>query len=323
MIKNYMTYPLKNMRITQSYNGDTSHKPHTTGTPKDYPIDDAGKDGNREAIFCPCDEMKITAIKGIGNSATNTVWLVSTSQVVTPTFTDKAFMTLTHWNDEDFKNRKVGDVFHRGDIICYEGTDGATANHIHITAGRGYSDNWTQSSTGKWVMTGDTKKPEDVFYVDRNFTTELWGGYLPWVSLPPEKVGSPVARDTSKNQLEVVVDNLIARDKPALSGTKQGYINRGIFNYDGVFVSDGYSWYKIENFYIPVTTDWVKIYPKEELIIKDPCPEKIKQLEIEIASLKKEISSLQESLPKKIFDCNETGKYLISLQVKDQLYLKR
>ena len=48
----YLTYPFKTMRITQSYTGTTSHLPHTTGSPKDYPLDEGGKDGGRDPILC-------------------------------------------------------------------------------------------------------------------------------------------------------------------------------------------------------------------------------------------------------------------------------
>ena len=99
MNKNYMVYPLKNMRITCRYD-EYSHAKHNIGVTDgkiDYPIDDGGKDTGKDPIYCPCDEMIVTAIRGIGSSiTTNTIWLVSTTQVVTPTFTDYAFMTLTH-----------------------------------------------------------------------------------------------------------------------------------------------------------------------------------------------------------------------------------
>ena len=36
------------MTITQSYTGTYSHLTHTTGYPKDYPIDEAGKDTGRD-----------------------------------------------------------------------------------------------------------------------------------------------------------------------------------------------------------------------------------------------------------------------------------
>ena len=175
-------FPMETMRITQSPYGNTSHHPHNIGTPKDYPIDCAGIDGGRSAIFCPT-EMKVTAIKFC---STNTIWLVSTKKVNTPTFNDYVFMTLTHWNDDDAhikKHNKVNSIIKKGEIICLEGTDGATANHIHICCGRGYSDNWTKNSKGKWVMVGDNKPPEEVMYRYTKFTTRVMdNGGLNWIS---------------------------------------------------------------------------------------------------------------------------------------------
>ncbi len=304
MNDNYMIYPLKNMRITQNYLGSTSHREHTTGSPKDYPIDEAGKDTGRDPIYCPCDEMRITAIKGIGNSDTNTVWLTSTTKVVTPTFKDYAFMTLTHFNDNDLKNKKVGDTFKRGDIICYEGTDGASANHIHITAGRGTSNNWTKNSLGKWVITGDTKKPEDVFFIDRSFTKELWGGYITWINLPDTAkiVVNPVGRDQSKNQIEVLVDNLRLRVEASTTSRTLGYIQKGIYNYQETVTNENYTWYKIDNYYIASNSSWTKVYPKLEEEQEEP-EEDVKELRL-------------------IYTCLKDGKYLIKLKKGSKLYLQ-
>jgi len=301
-----MTYPLKHMRITQSYYGDTSHRRHwdPNTTYRDYPIDDAGENEGREAIYCPCDEMVITAVKGIGSSATNTVWLVSTSKVVTPTFEDIAFMTLTHSVDDDLKNVTVGRKFKRGEVICHEGNDGASANHIHIVCGRGSSNNWIQNANGSWVIEGDTKKPEEVFYIDRSFTEELWGGYLPWVDLPNDQVGTPVEKDQSKNQLEVLVNNLNARKTPSLFGEKKGYVTPGIYDYQEIVESDHYLWYKIEDFYIAYQEGWENLYPKQE--------EKSEE----------EKDETKEKVPQLIFTCPKTGKYLISLKEGEELYLK-
>lgn len=307
---NYMIYPLKNMRITQNYLGSTSHREHTTGSPKDYPIDEAGKDTGRDEVYCPCDEMRITAIKGIGNSDTNTVWLVSTTKVVTPTFTDYAFMTLTHFNDSDLKNKKVGDTFKRGDIICYEGTDGASANHIHITAGRGSSNNWTKNSLGKWVITGDTKKPEDVFFIDRSFTKELWGGYITWINLPDTAkiVINQASRDQNKNQIEVLVDNLRLRTEASTTSRTVGYIRKGLYNYQETTDNENYTWYKIDNYYIASNPSWTKVYPRIE--DKEEPKEDQNDHEEEIKELRL------------IYTCQKDGKYLIRLKKGSKLYLQ-
>ncbi len=199
MNKNYMTYPLEYMRVTCTYK-EGSHKDHTTGNYRDYPIDDGGLDTKKSPIYCPCDEMKIVEIKGIDNKGvTNTIWLESTKKVITPTFNDYVFMTLTHSDDNDIRNLKKGQTFKRGEIICYEGTDGATANHIHLVTGRGKCNSWIYNSNNKLVMKGDSKKPEDIFFIDRNFTKELWGGYLIWKDLPT----SNVENNTIEEQLEL------------------------------------------------------------------------------------------------------------------------
>ena len=159
---------METIRITQNYNGGTSHYNHSHGTPADYPIDMAGADGGQSCYFAPVD-MKVTAIKGIGTSATNTIWLVSTEKVKTPTFIDTVFMTLTHWNDNAMK-WKVGDIVKAGEIITWEGADGATANHLHCAYGKGYSDTWVQNSRGSWVNKGDNRKPEEVCYIYDKFS---------------------------------------------------------------------------------------------------------------------------------------------------------
>lgn len=304
MIDNYMIYPFKNMRITQNYIGKTSHLEHTTGTPKDYPIDEGGKDTGRDPVYCPCDEMKITAIKGIGTKDTNTIWLVSTSKVVTPTFTDFVFMSLSHFNDSDLKNKKVGDTYKRGEVICHEGTDGTSSNHIHMTVGRGSSNNWIKNSLGKWVIVGDTKKPEDVFFIDRDFTKELWGGYITWIDLPENaKVSiNPVIRDKNQNQLEVLVDNLRIRTKPTTASRSIGYIKKGIYNYQEKIAKNNYTWYKIEDYYIASNDGWIKVYDKEEIE------------SIDTETIKEEI--------KLIYTCTKDGQYLIKLKKGNKLYLQ-
>ena len=161
---------METIRITQNYN-DGGHYNHSHGSPADYPIDLAGADGGKSCYFAPVD-MKVTAIKGVGTSATNTIWLVSTEKVKTPTFIDTVFMSLTHFDDNAMK-WKVGDIVPAGSIITWEGTDGGTGNHLHCSYGRGYSDNWTQNSKGSWVDTGDCKRPEEVCYIYDGFSATV------------------------------------------------------------------------------------------------------------------------------------------------------
>lgn len=191
MSKNYLTYPCKVMRISQNYNGRTSHYPHTVGYPKDYPIDEACTDTGREWFYCPCDKMKVKRVYGVGARGTNTIWLESTSKVY---FADgtSGFVTMliTHPNDDDLKKIKVGKTYTRGQKICREGIDGATGNHLHISVGKGTfkGNGWTENSKRKFVLTtmGGTYKPEKLFYIDPDFTKVISSGGLTFEELPNE-----------------------------------------------------------------------------------------------------------------------------------------
>ena len=192
-MKNF-TVGTKNMRITQSYNGTTSHKPHWYNSKNyaDYPIDIAGKDGNREPYYATVD-MKVVAIKGIGTSVTNTIWLVATEKCNTPSGQFKPFIMLTHWNDSDpyIKNLKVGSIVKAGQPICEEGIDGATANHLHLVCGnalRGCGNGFIQNSNGKWVSKGYCLKPEEVMFIDKEFTNILSTNDLTFKEKPKEEI---------------------------------------------------------------------------------------------------------------------------------------
>lgn len=192
MAKNYLTYPFKTMRITQSYTGTTSHKPHMTGSPKDYPIDEGGKDSGRDAFYCPCDELKIVRIYGVGNGGTNTIWVESTSPVYFADGTSNYTCgQITHPNDSDIKDLKVGQKFKRGQVICYEGKDGATSNHIHFSFGKGKlkGNGWVKNSKGKYVLTttSGAYKPEQLFYVDKTFTKVSNSKGLTFKEVPKEE----------------------------------------------------------------------------------------------------------------------------------------
>lgn len=202
MAKNYLTYPFKTMRITQNYTGTTSHKPHSTGRPADYPVDEGGKDGGRDAFYCTCDEIEIVRVYGVGNRGTNTFWMQSTSPVdCADGTTDYICAQITHPNDSDIKDLKAGQKFKRGQIICYEGTDGASGNHIHMSFAKGKisGSGWVKNNKGKWVLTttGKTCKPEKLFFIDKSFTKVVNTKGLTFKELPKEE---PAPKKESKGK---------------------------------------------------------------------------------------------------------------------------
>lgn len=188
----YFSFGMKELRVTQNYEGTVSHKKHWHNSKDyaDYPIDIAGKDGNRDVYYATVD-MKVAAIKGKGNSMTNTIWLVATEKCKTPSGDFTPFIALTHWNDNDpyVLKLKEGSVIGAGQPICEEGIDGATANHLHLVCGnadKGCGNGLIKNSNGAWVSNGYCMKPEEVMFIDRQFTTEAWGGCLVWENKPVE-----------------------------------------------------------------------------------------------------------------------------------------
>ena len=167
---NYAIYPCKTMNITQKYDGGFSHINCSTGVPCDYPTDEACDDTGRSWMYCPCDEMEVIRLSGVGNSYTNTIWLKSTSKVKMPIGEDYLVMMVIHPEDDDLSSIQVGTIFHRGDAMFREGQDGyATGNHFHISLGTGNGitgTGWQENNLGEWVLTpiGETIKIEDGFY---------------------------------------------------------------------------------------------------------------------------------------------------------------
>ena len=198
-MSNYLTYPCKTMRITQSYTGTTSHKPHwyLSRDYKDYPIDEGGADGGRDWFYCPCDEVKVVKIYGVGNKGTNTVWIESTSEVDTAC-NEHTYITMqiTHPNDEDLRKLSIGQTFTRGQAMFREGMDGATGNHLHMSVGKGHmiSGGWDLNSNGRWVLrtSSGCYYPQCAFFVDDKFTKIVDKKDIPFKMLSQANEKKPV-----------------------------------------------------------------------------------------------------------------------------------
>lgn len=189
---NYFTFGMKELRVTQNYNGSTSHKLHWYNSKDyiDYPIDIAGINSGQDIYYAPVD-MIVTAIKGIGNNVTNTIWLVATEKCNTPSGVMTPFIMLTHFNDNDpyVTNLKVGSIVKKGQPICKEGVDGTNANHLHLVTGnadKGCGNKLIKNSNGKWVSNGYCMKPEEVMFIDKEFTTIKSNGNIIFKEKPNE-----------------------------------------------------------------------------------------------------------------------------------------
>lgn len=222
MSKNLAVYPMKKMKITQSYNGSVSHLPYSSGNKKDYPIDEAGADSGRDYMLCPCDKMKVVRIYGVGNGGTNTIWLTSINKVSFPDGTsDYLSVMVIHPNDDDLKKLKVGKIFEKGEKMFREGTDGhATGNHLHFSVGKGKlkGTGWEKNDKGKWVLTttGGACKPEAAFYIDKASTVVLKTGGIVFPEL------------LSKQKTYITTAVLNIRQNHSTAAKKLGAYNKGV-----------------------------------------------------------------------------------------------
>ena len=140
--------------------------------------------------------MVIKRIQGEKISGTNALWLTSTGRVdFADNTSDYVTILVTHMEEDDLLNLKVGQIFSRGEKICREGQSGnVTGNNLHISAGKGIiaRNGWIMNSLGAWVLitTNGTYKPEELFYIDGSFTTVKNSGGLPFRFLPRASAGT-------------------------------------------------------------------------------------------------------------------------------------
>lgn len=272
-MKNYLIYPTKIMSITQNYSDNFSHAPHSTGKPCDYPIDENCGTTARDYFYCPCDEMIIKRITGVGAKTTNTIWLQSTSKVVFANGEeDYCTILICHPDDDTLKPLKVGQTFKRKEKIFLEGKDGyATGNHFHISVSKGrYVPNgWKKNSKGAWVITGVPLKPEDAFFVDCGFTKVKKTQGLKFKNMPIVELPKAVDKNNKVDQAEVIVDRLRCRTSPKIIlNNIIGFVAKGYYNILSIFTDEKYDWYEIEKGkWIANDGTFLKIYKKEEPIV--------------------------------------------------------
>ena len=179
-------FPMKVMNISQTYK-QGNHIPHWKGAEKgkkDYPIDITGKDSGRDILYAPCD-CKITFIQAKNSlNWTNKMILVSTCKVDTVKYgTKQIFFKCVHFPYSNVAKYglKVGKTFRQGEVFCTEGKDNySTGNHIHFSCGIGYADKSIPNKNGKYVANGDNKYPENILWVDTDFTIIKNAGGLKW-----------------------------------------------------------------------------------------------------------------------------------------------
>lgn len=149
---------------------------------------------------------------------------------------------------------KVGDKVKRGQTIAYMNNSGySNGNHVHFEVYVGGSGTAYRVDPLKYCYA----YPKDIVHRDDVDSVMRY--------TPIERRGTPVARNTKVDQVQVTATTLRARKTPSLKGEIFGYSNRGYFDCKGMVEADGYKWFNIEDFWVAQNTngDWVEFFPAE------------------------------------------------------------
>ena len=101
----------------------------------------------------------------------------------------------------------------------------------------------------------------------------------------------PVERDETREQAEVLINDLRIRQDPSTSSKILGYAPEGFYNIESTYDGEDYVWFQVCGAYI-ACVDGVNYYPSEE----DPKDKKIKELEEQVAFLTKRLEDTEDAL---------------------------
>ncbi len=228
MAESMFCYPLRHyLTITQRF--------HSAHLGVDFGWNGRVANGNNQEIIAVADGVVVSAVDGYGNTYPN-------SRIY------GNYVILSHGNGwyslygHLLKGLRVGkgDAVKQGQTLGQMGNTGySNGQHLHFELRRGGNSKahsvdplnrlYVMPAVANPVVSAGTLLPE------RIRTAQTAKAY-----------GTPVARDESKDQLEIVSSVVNARLYPTLSGSRWGYAARGIYNIHDRAEADGYVWYLLE-----------------------------------------------------------------------------
>lgn len=148
-----------------------------------------------------------------------------------------------------------GQRVRKGQVLGYMGNSGySNGQHLHFELRR-----WDNSKVG-------SIDPIDYLYVeDPSICVNPNSKQIDRIQYRKTSVGTPVGRDYSKDQIEVITETLNARKTAGLQGEKRGFCTVGIYNVLQGTEADGFRWANIEPdlWVAEKDGDWTVSYAKE------------------------------------------------------------
>ncbi len=175
------------------------------------------------------------------------------------------YMTL--WTGHDNNPPKVGTKFKQGQVYSHMGTAGGVDKHCHLEVQKGKFIMPTKyiyinKKIGNVYKLDNAVEPYKALFLKKDDLIK-YSKYT-WTRVPTT-VGTPVNRNESVEQIQIISTILNVRNTPSLKGTRLGYANTGIYNVLNKATADNYIWYEIEsNKWVAYNKDWETLLPKKE-----------------------------------------------------------
>lgn len=147
-----------------------------------------------------------------------------------------------------------GQVVKQGQVLGYMGNTGySMGQHLHFEYRAGGNSKAYAQDPLKYLECPATVKISD---------SSL---YRSQIRVAQSGIGTPVARDVTRDQIEVCINNLNARNNASVNADRLGYMTEGIYNVNLEQMGGDYKWYEVEPDVWIASSEgkWTKFMPKE------------------------------------------------------------